>query len=152
MKNVTVTLVIAVAPQQAIRAFTDEKMLREWWGVERCLVEPRVGGLYTLLWGVSDQGIRYVSTGVIKNYEPGSLLEVGDYLYLNAERPPLGPLELKVSAEPAPGGCILTISQGPYPEGRGEHWDWYFDAVHAAWPQVIQGIKTYLESAEQGVE
>ncbi len=121
-------------------------MLHDWWGVEQCLIELKVGGLYTLLWGMSPQGIRYVSTGIIKRYEPSSLLEIGDYLYLNPERPPLGPLELKVSAEPMPEGCLLTISQGPYPQGRGEHWDWYYHAVQAAWPQVIRQIKTYLET------
>ena len=146
MKSVTASITIAVPPLQAIRAFTDETMLRDWWGVEKCLVEPRVGGLYTLLWGVSDQGIRYISTGVIKNYDPSGLLEVGDYLYLNAERPPLGPLHLKVQAEPTTGGCVLHIAQGPYPEGMGEHWDWYFEAVEKAWPEVIQKIKAYLES------
>lgn len=145
MRTVTVSLPIAVPPERALSAFLDEKMLRNWWGVEKCLVEPRAGGLYTLLWGVSEQGIRYVSTGVIKTLQPSRLLEVGDYLYLNAERPPLGPLTLSVSAQPAKGGCVLTITQGPYPEGRGEHWDWYYDAVHNAWPLVIERIKTFLE-------
>ena len=146
MRQVTVSRPIAVPPARALQAFTDEQMLRDWWGVEQCLIDPRPGGLYTLLWGVSEQGIRFVSTGVIKTFQPGRLLEVGDYLYLNAERPPLGPLTLRVLAEPAANNtCTLSIDQGPYPEGRGEHWDWYFDAVHSAWPLVIERIKEYLE-------
>ncbi len=129
-----------------IRAFTNSDMLKGWWGVEQSLIELKPGGIYTIAWGISESGIRYVSTGVIKQYEPDGFLHIGDYMYLNAERPFLGPLELLIDASPLPAGSLLKLEQGPYPKDRGEHWDWYYEAVNDAWPKVLLTLKQYLEN------
>lgn len=126
-------------------AFTDSGMLKRWWGVERSFIELKPGGIYTLAWGISENGIRYVSTGVICNYEPGLLLHIGDYMYLSPERPFMGPLGLKLETAPLQGGALLKLEQGPYPDGMGTDWDWYYEVVNDAWPKVLQTLKQYLE-------
>jgi hypothetical protein len=67
-------------------------------------------------------------------------------MYLSAERPFLGPLNLIVEAEQSGNGSILHLQQGYYPQGKGEHWDWYYEVVNEAWPKVLDTLKKYPES------
>lgn len=152
MRTVSATVEIAQPPEITLAAFTSQKMLGEWWGVERCMVDRKPGGIYLLAWGVSEQGIRYLSSGVINAYEPGRLLQIGHYMYVNAERPFLGPQQLQVQTTAFNGGTLLELTQGPYPEQGGEHWDWYYDAVKDAWPRVLQQLKQYLETTTTFVD
>ncbi len=64
-RAVEAEIALQVTPRRALRAFLDPTDLRGWWGVERALVEPQIGGLYALAWGVTAQGFRYASTGIV---------------------------------------------------------------------------------------
>ncbi|MBL7738341.1 MAG: SRPBCC domain-containing protein [Chitinophagaceae bacterium] len=145
MRIVESHIEIAVPSGKAILAFTDPILLKGWWGVEKSLIELKTGGIYTLAWAVSEQGIRYVSTGIVKEYDPSTILHIEKYIYLNTERPFLGPQELSINAQESNGGCRLQVTQGPYPETTGTDWDWYYDAVKEAWPGVLIGLKKFLE-------
>ncbi len=146
MRTVSCNIEITVSPEKVIRAFTNSHTLKGWWGVEQSFIELKPGGIYTIAWGISENGIRFVSTGVIKQYEPGSFLHIGDYMYLNPERPFLGPLELLIDVSPVPAGSLLKLEQGPYPEDSDEHWEWYYEVVNDAWPKVLLTLKQYLEN------
>ena len=143
MRKVEVTIQINVPPSRVIQAFTDFEMLRGWWSVERALVEKRVGGLYTLAWGISEKGFNYVTSGTIHRYDPNAALEIHNLVYLNPERPIFGPLVLTVSAAPKQSGTELYLCQDGYQDGAD--WDWYYEAVKAAWPNVLKMLKDYLE-------
>lgn len=145
MKTVDCRIEITASPQKVIEAFTNEQMLKNWWGVEKSFIDLKPGGIYTLAWFVTGNGMKYISTGVIKEYMPGKKLLVGDYMYLSTERPFLGPLNLMVEASATDSGAILHLQQGPYPPNQGEHWDWYFEVVNEAWPKVLVTLKQYLE-------
>lgn len=145
MRTISCTIEISTLQDKIIRAFTDAQMLKRWWSVDKCLIELKRGGIYTLAWGISETGIKYVSTGIIKKYEPAKILHIGDYMYLSAERPFLGPLNLIVEASTIANGSMLKLTQGPYPERKGEHWDWYYEVVKEAWPKVLLTLKQYLE-------
>lgn len=149
MKNVKVNIDILVPPVEAIRAFTHIELLSQWWGVERAYIDPHEGGQYTLAWGISDQGIKYISTGIISAFDPEGLLAVDKYFYLNPERPFLGPLKLYVKATAMDKGCNLFLSQGPYPVNAGSDWDWYYAAVVDAWPKVVLTLKEFLEKRNE---
>ena len=113
--------------------------------MERALVERKSGGSFTLVWGVSEHGLRYISTGVIKTLRPTRLV-VKNYTYLAADRPIMGGQVLSVEALAREGGgSLLKLRQGDYPTGDA-HWDWYFQAVEAAWPKVVrEALKPFLE-------
>ena len=143
MKKVEVNLQIATPPEIVIKAFTDPNMLNEWWGVQKCLIQKTVGGIYTIAWNVTDSGMGYVSTGIIKRYDPGKVLEIGDFVYLNPERSFLGPMKLTVSAEEVNGMTDVYLCQDGYRDGND--WDWYYQAVKTAWPEVMTKFKEYLE-------
>jgi hypothetical protein len=84
-------------------------MLRTWWDVERTLIEKRVGGSYTLVWNITDKGFGFVSTGIIKNYIPGSVLEIDNFIYLNPGISILGPMKLTVHTKEKGSGAELYL-------------------------------------------
>jgi uncharacterized protein YndB with AHSA1/START domain len=143
MKKVEVNIQIATTPENVIKAFTDPKMLNEWWGVEKCLIEKKVGGLYAVAWNVSENGMQYVSSGIIKKYDPNKELVIINFVYLNPEKPFLGPMSLTINAKEKNGLADVYLCQDGYQEGGD--WDWYYEAVKTAWPNVMKGFKKYLE-------
>jgi uncharacterized protein YndB with AHSA1/START domain len=145
MRTVDCHIEINTIAGKIIQAFTDPSMLKGWWGVEKSLIELKTGGIYTIGWGVSEQGMKYISTGVIKEYVAGKKLHIGDYMYLSSERPFIGPVNLFIEASATTNGTTLYLQQGPYPEGRGQDWEWYYEVVNEAWPKVLLTLKNYLE-------
>ena len=143
MRSVQASIEINVAPERALDAFTEFNLLKDWWGVERALIEKRDGGVYTLAWGITDAGFKYISSGVIHSYKPGDHLEVANLVYLNAEKPHLGPMSLLIRVKPHKKGTLLDLTQDGYQSG--ETWDWYYEAVKTAWPAVLVELKKYLE-------
>jgi len=119
------------------------KHLKEWWGVDSCFIEPRDGGLYALTWLRTFEGIKFISTGKIKFYNPRTHLHLEDMLYINSEKPILGPFTINYGVEEKKAYSILTIKQGGFEKG-GE-WDWYYQAVSDGWPQALVMLKTYVE-------
>lgn len=144
MRKVEATIDIATSPSTIIRAFIDEQMLKDWWQVERALIEPQPGGLYTLVWNITPAGFGFVSTGLVKVYEPGSTLQIDKLVYMNPQQPLLGPMTFTVQATANGAATTLYLCQEGY--GKGPDWDWYYEAVKGAWPQVVQTLKAYLEN------
>ncbi len=143
MKEVKNSINIDVEPEKIFMAFLEPKMLRDWWGVEKTLIEAREGGSYALAWGVSDDSFGYVTTGLIKTYRENALLEIGNFLYFNPKMEILGPTSLRIEVSNDQDVPALTICQSGYLEGGD--WDWYYEAVSESWPVVMKYLKTYLE-------
>lgn len=143
MKKVEVNLQIAAKPKNVIKAFTDPAMLNEWWGVEKTLIQEKIDGLYTIAWDVTAKGMGYVSTGIIKKYDPDRELVITNFVYLSPEKPFLGPMGLTIRAVEKNGLTDVYLCQDGYQEG--DDWDWYYQAVKEAWPNVMQEFKKYLE-------
>ncbi len=144
MKAVEATIDLEVSATEAIRAFIDPKALKGWWGVERCLIEEKTGGLYTLASQITENGFGYVTTGIVESIGPTSL-HIAHMAYFNPQRAILGPMTLAVDATVLGNGrCKLSVKQGGYQSGTAD-WDWYYEAVKAAWPQALRGLKGYLE-------
>lgn len=143
MRAVHASIEINVKPERALDAFTEFNLLKDWWGVEQALIEKRDGGVYTVAWGITDAGFKYISSGTIDSYKPGNNLEIVNLVYLNAEKPPLGPMSLCVRVKPSANGTLLDLTQDGYQSG--ETWDWYYEAVKTAWPAVLVELKKYLE-------
>jgi uncharacterized protein YndB with AHSA1/START domain len=143
MRKVEASITIDKPPSLVMSVFTEFMHLRNWWNVERALIDLRKGGVYTLVWGISSQGMNYVSTGIIGEYLQECQLRIDQWLYLNPQRPILGPMELLIMTTPENGKTVLTIVQSGYQQG--EDWNWYYYAVKQAWPQLISVVKDYAE-------
>lgn len=142
-KKVSASIRLAVTPDLAIKAFVNSELLKAWWGVEQSLIVLEPGGIFTLAWNVSINGFKYVTTGIIQSYSPGSILRLENMQYLNPDIPILGPMELSIEAESLIEGCELNVMQSGYQSGKD--WDWYYDAVVEAWPMALQSLKSTLE-------
>jgi uncharacterized protein YndB with AHSA1/START domain len=143
MRKVEVRIRIKTTPVNVIKAFTDHKMLSDWWNVERSLINKKKGGLYIIAWNVSDTGFGYISTGIIEKYDPEKKLIITDLVYLNPDKPFLGPMKLTVEATEKNGMTDVYLCQDGYQNGKD--WNWYYKAVKQAWPDVMQAFKKYLE-------
>jgi uncharacterized protein YndB with AHSA1/START domain len=144
-RSVEVSLFVRTTPERILDAFLRPEALGAWWGVERTLVEPRNGGVYALVWGVSASGIKYISSGRIASFEPSMHLHIDTLVYFNPEHPPLGPMRLDLDVTIEGNGSRLHLVQDGYESG--EDWDWYYAAVHEAWPKVLENLKRYLEES-----
>jgi hypothetical protein len=143
MKKVEASIEVEVSPRLALDAFILQEHLKGWWGVGRSCIELKRGGLYSLAWQISDAGIKYISTGIVKDYQPEKKFLIEKLVYFNPERPILGPLELSFSTQLIGTKTEISVCQSGYQEG--EHWQWYYESVVQAWPEVLKSLKTYLE-------
>src|SRR5689334_1097833 len=109
MRKVSASINIACAASKITDAFLKPEMLKEWWQVERCLVQPQSGGLYTLVWNITQQGFGYVSSGIITLYQPGIMLTIEKFIYLNPQHPVLGPMTLHLEVQQNENDCTLNL-------------------------------------------
>jgi len=145
-RSIRTTIRIRTTPHRVLEAFLQHEHLHRWWGVERSLVQPHNGGVYALTWGISEAGFRYVSSGIIETYDPGSRLKVANYVYYTADRPLLGPMSLEISVRAEGSAAVVDIVQNGY--GEGPDWEWYREAVKEAWPKALGMLKGYVEKNE----
>ena len=143
MRKVENSISIKATPEKIFTAFLDPKMLRDWWGVERTLIEAREGGNYALAWGVSENSFGYVTTGRFETFEENKALKISNFLYFNPKMEILGPTCLNIKVSNHKEVPILTVCQSGYLEGGD--WEWYYKAVYESWPGVLMHLKTYLE-------
>jgi hypothetical protein len=108
-------------------------------GVERCLVEAKQGGIYSLAWNISNQGFQYISTGVITVYQPAKELLIDHFVYFNPEKSILGPTYLCLKLEEMNSSTQLKLIQGNYQDGGD--WNWFYEVVKDAW-----NLKSFLEA------
>lgn len=144
MRKVEASITINLPADDVLNVFTRQEHLRSWWGVTRSLIELKKGGLYSLIWQQNEQCLEYLSTGIIAEYLPGCQLRIEKFLYVNPERQLMGPMELLILTTPEDHNTTeLTVVQSGYQTGGD--WDWLYDAVKKAWPEVLVNIKSYLE-------
>lgn len=143
MRSVKSSIEISTPPDRVLRAFVDVDMAKEWWGVDRGLIEPKPGGVWALAWERSDAGYKYSGTGIISSYIPGKELVIEKMVYFNPDRPLLGPMRVRHTVSTMGDVTTLTVIQDGY--GEGPDWDWYYEAVVQGWPAALKLLKEYLE-------
>lgn len=144
MRLVASSIDIRTTPGKVLEAFLRHEHLKAWWGVARSLVEPKAGGLYTLAWDVSPNGMKYISSGIISELIPAEYLMIKNYVYLNPEKQILGPMELEVDLLATEQNTTkVGVVQSGYQ--YGSDWDWYYNTVLEAWPATLELLKNYLE-------
>lgn len=111
MRKVEASMIIHKSPELVLGAFTEYYQLKIWWNVDRALIDLRKGGVYSLVCGISDKGMNYVTTGIIGEYLPACQLRIDPLVYFNPERTIFGPMELLVMTTPENGKTTLTIIQ-----------------------------------------
>ena len=142
-KNVNAEIRIKSKASDIINAFVNPDTLNKWWATASVYIEQKDGGLYTLSWLKSDAGVKFILTGRINVLNKRSHLHLEDVLYINAEKPILGPTRIKIDAEEKSAYSLVKISQIGF--GKTEEWHWYHNLMLDSWPQVLVFLKQYLE-------
>jgi uncharacterized protein YndB with AHSA1/START domain len=145
MRHVETTIRVEAPPEVLIRAFSDVEAMRQWWGVDCGLVKPQEDGVWALAWEHSSKGFKYVMTGRILSLERDRRICIVDLVYFSPDRAVLGPMTLTVEVASVQGGSEMTIRQEGYQDGPD--WNWYYEAVCAAWPEVAKSVKRYAENS-----
>lgn len=123
-----------VEPHEAIRAFTDPALLREWWGGE-LEFEPEPGGAYVVRF--ESQG--WTLDGKVVTYYPESGLTF-TWVW---EHHPDAPLRgVKVRARPAETGTRLEIEHGPHGDSESEKVE--ADSHREGWEHFLPQIAACL--------
>lgn len=146
MRTVEASVIISKPPAVVLAGFTEQQHLYNWWHVSKSLIELRKGGLYSLTWQTNTNALNFVSSGTVGEYLPACQLRIDNLVYINPERAILGPMQLLIMTTPEHGKTVLDIIQSGYQ--HGPDWDWYYDAVKAAWPVVVLQVKDYLEKLQ----
>lgn len=142
-KYVTSEIRINATVTEILDALLDLNHLKAWWGVDSALIEKKDGGIYTITWLKSEHGIKFISTGRIKLYDKHSHLHLEDMVYLNSEKPILGPFTIQYNVKKHKAYCMLSVRQGGFE--KGEEKEWYYQAVLNGWPEALIMLKKYLE-------
>jgi uncharacterized protein YndB with AHSA1/START domain len=100
-----------IGPSEAIRAFTEPSLLKEWWGGE-LEIEPKPGGAYIVHF--ESQG--WTLRGQVVSYDPESQLT---FTWAWEHQPDDPTREVEVRAQPVGDGTRLEIEHGPH--GDSEH-------------------------------
>ena len=143
MRKVETAIEIYQPASTIFDAFIEPSQLKNWWGMESCLVEKKQGGLYALAWETSHKGFHYVSTGIITVFIPVKELLIDNFVYFNPEKQILGPTFLSIKLQEDNNFTALRLLQGGYQSGGD--WDWFYDSVKEAWPKVLVDLKKFLE-------
>lgn len=143
-RKVSTSIQISAGAERALRAFLDPELMKQWWGVERALVEERKGGPWALAWGASEHGYHYVVSGTIKSLLPGKRLRIDSLVYFRPDFPVLGPMRLFVNVREKDGRTRVSVRQDGY--GQGPDWDRYYQAVVKGWKEALRNLKAFLES------
>lgn len=143
MRSVEASVDLQIPPQDILDAFIEPQHLKAWWGVDRSLIDPQKGGLYTLVWSNGSGAIQYVTTGVITEYLPACQLMIGNLVYISPGKAALGPMQLGIFTTPQEDlATRLTVVQSGYQSGP--EWDRYYNAVREKWPEVLNAFSAYM--------
>ncbi len=129
---------------EIIDALINLNKLKQWWGVDGGIIEPKDGGIYCTTWLKSNHGVKFVSTGRIKLLDKNSYLHLEDMIYINSEKGILGPYNIQYTVEQHKQYTILTVKQSGFKKEEKEAW--YYEAVEKGWPEALVMLKKYLEN------
>jgi len=135
---------IGVRALAVTRALTEFERLKEWWGVDRVLIDERADGPWTLTWLPTDaEPARGVLCGTIRSLRHSSHLHVQRLVFISPDRPILGPFSLTFEARERGTSTQLSVVQEGF--GAGDDWDWYRSLVADSWPRDLEALRTCLE-------
>jgi uncharacterized protein YndB with AHSA1/START domain len=152
-----VTVLVAVAPAEAFRIFTEE--IDQWWrrglryrvgGKRRSVIaiEPRVGGRLFETFD-APSGRRIVETGRVTAWEPPARL-VLEWRAVNFA--PHESTEVEVLFEPSPSGTRVTLThrgwsrlRADHPVRHGEEVPAFLRTMGLWWSDLLTSLREHAE-------
>jgi uncharacterized protein YndB with AHSA1/START domain len=130
-------------PADVLQAFVDDEDLKTWWNVSRTLIEPKVGGVWSVSWDDwGEEKTQHSWSGVIGALSDRKLVVTG--MVMNEPDMPLfGPMRLQIEVAASDGGSVVTVTHSGY--GYGGHWDEIYALVVAGWDHVLGDMQEWIQ-------
>ncbi len=136
----------AVSPERMFAALITPSSIRQWWGADKAIVLPQVGGTWVASWGENENEPDYISSFKIVEIDPPNRLMLGEGKYFARDGQP--PFEMdKMTTEfivedRGPGMCSLRITQDGFPSEIVA--DDFYEACVIGWNNTFEGIRKYF--------
>jgi uncharacterized protein YndB with AHSA1/START domain len=141
----TAEIDLASSPRRTFDALVRPSAIRVWWSAARVIVVPRAGGVWAAAWGEEENAPEYVTTAIIRVWDPPRRLLLGDYDYLAASGPL--PFEADFTTEfevlPDESGSRLRVTQAGFPADPVA--DEFYAACEGGWRDTLESLRLYLE-------
>lgn len=130
-----------VAPAEALTWFTQPDKLQQWWGPQEIEIDPVSGGAYIVSWPNRGWTMR------------GEVAIVMDtvlvYSWSWDHEPQLPARAVIVRAEGRHGGCLVTVTHGPFRQGKALQQEDADQASHReGWTHHLPELKRVAEGRE----
>ena len=145
--------VFDATPEEVFALLHTPSAIREWWSASRAIVNPARGGTWAAAWGEDEDRPDYVTTAVMRVFDPPRRIVFGDYSYFasNGQLPFDAQFVTEFSVAPHPEGAVLRVVQDGFPAGPEA--DAFYEACGKGWRDTFMGIRGYLERrATSGAE
>lgn len=139
--------VFPTTPERLFALLHTPSAIRRWWGAARAVVIAEPGGVWAAAWGESEDDPDYVTTAVMRVFEPPRRLVFADYRYRARSGPLPFAADFVTSFEvfPDPAGAILRVTQDGFPAAAEA--DDFYSGCDRGWRDTFAGIRRFLEVA-----
>lgn len=139
-RAITRSIELPAPPATVFGWLVTPRAICRWWGAERALVIPELGGYWMAAWGASPDAPDYVTAARLTQYDPPNRLALGETRYAARAGPlPFAmAMTIEFRLEAVGPGTRLTVVQDGIPA------DSIADEYHAAclqgWTDTLAGL------------
>lgn len=137
--------VIEASQNEVFALLHTPSAIRAWWGASRAIVHPAAGGTWAAAWGEDEDLPDYITTAIMRVFEPPRRIVFGDYSYFarGGALPFDAEFITEFSVAPHPRGAVLRVVQDGFPDGAEA--DVFYEACGQGWIDTFKGIRSYIE-------
>lgn len=134
----------SATPERLFEILVTPTAICGWWGASRAIVIPETGGIWSASWGDDYDAPDYVSSFVIRTFEPPQRIFFDDAkYYARAGKPPFDArMTTEFVIEPTGDGAILRVIQDGFPCDPIA--DDFYAACDRGWRDTFAGIRRFL--------
>ena len=135
-----------VSPEKMFTILHTPSAICRWWGASRAIVLPEKNGVWVAAWGENIDEPDYISSFVIKHFEPSKRLFLTEAKYFAKTGQP--PFEAQMTTEfiiePTEKGCLLRVIQDGFPcEAIADD---FYSACDSGWRNTFAGIRQFFST------
>jgi uncharacterized protein YndB with AHSA1/START domain len=138
--------VFSASPEALFAILHTPTAICGWWGASRAIVIAEENGIWTAAWGDDPDKPDYVTSFVIRAFEPPRRMLLGSARYFarTGKLPFEAELTTEFSIEPTDSGSRLRVVQDGFPRSMAA--DDFYKACFDGWRNTFDGIRAFLGS------
>ncbi len=133
-----------VSPEKMFEILITPSAIRHWWNASRAIVLAEENGVWTAAWGEDEDDPDYITSFVIKEFEPPKRMLLVDAKYhaKYGKMPFDAKMTTEFNIEPTDDGSVLRVVQDGFPVDSIA--DEYYQACETGWIDTFKMIRTFL--------